>query len=73
MLSQRHGPHYGAGFCRFRKKTGPTTFHGEYAAIILIRNLRRGRVGLSSALKMDVCDTPRSRAACARRIPACLR
>ena len=49
---------------------GPTTLNGEYASIIRMRNLRRLCPGLSSALKMEVCDTLISRAACARLFPA---
>ena len=37
------------------------TLNGEYSAIIRIRSLVRACFGLSSALKMVVCDTPKSR------------
>jgi hypothetical protein len=55
------------------KYTGPLTLNFEYASIIRIRNLSRLSVGVSSALKIEVCATPISRAAWARVLPAYLR
>jgi len=52
-----------------RQYTGPVTLNGEYTSTIRARSFAKLCSGLSSAWKMEVCDTPMSRAACARRIP----
>ena len=57
----------------FRKKSGPTTLKPEYASIIRILSFDNPWEGVSSALKIDVCDTPISRAASALFLPAFFR